>query len=298
MAVSRRLGRVGPIPGLLLAPGVLIILAVYVGCTLWSVWISFTSSKAFPSNNFVGFDQYERLLDNERWSISVHNLLIFGTGLVGVCLVLGFLMAVFLDQKIRGEDFFRTIFLYPFSMSFIVTGVAWQWFLNPEFGLQKVVRSLGWSSFTFDWLVNPDKVIFALLIAAVWQASGLVMAILLAGLRGIDEDIWKATRIDGIPAWRVYASVIVPMLAPMFATAAVLLSVTVIKAFDLVKSMTTGGPGLSSEVPAKFIMDLMFERANIGMATAASTLLLVTVIVIVVPLLYAQSRRAAKGGGH
>ena len=298
MAVSRRLGRVGLIPGLLLTPGVLIILCVYVGCTLWSVWISFTSSKAFPSNNFVGLAQYERLLDNERWSISVHNLVIFGTGLVCICLVLGFLMAVFLDQKIRGEDFFRTIFLYPFSMSFIVTGVAWQWFLNPEFGLQQVVRNLGWSSFTFDWLVNPDRVIFALLIAAVWQASGLVMAILLAGLRGIDEDIWKATRIDGIPAWRVYASVIMPMLAPMFATAAVLLSVTVIKAFDLVKSMTTGGPGLSSEVPAKFIMDLMFERANIGMATAASTLLLVTVIVIVVPLLYAQSRRAAKGGGH
>ena len=292
MATSKRLGRIGLLPGLLLAPSVLIVLAVYVACTLWSVWISFTSSKAFPSNNFVGLAQYARLLDNERWQISVSNLLVFGTGLILICLTLGFLLAVFIDQKVRGEDGFRTIFLYPFSMSFIVTGVAWQWFLNPEFGLQKVVRDLGWTSFTFDWLISQERVIYAVLIAGVWQASGLVMAILLAGLRGIDEDIWKASRIDGIPRWRMYVQVIVPMLAPMFATAAVLLSVTVIKAFDLVKAMTTGGPGLSSEVPAKFIMDLMFERANIGLATAASTLLLATVVIIVAPLLYMQSRRA------
>lgn len=294
MATSQRLGRVSAVSGLLLAPSVLMVLLVYIGCTIWSVWISFTSAKALPGGNFVGFDQYVRLFNTERWQISTFNLLIFGVGMLVFCLTLGFLMAVFLDQKIKGEDFFRTIFLYPFAMSFIVTGIAWQWFLNPELGLQHVMRLLGWESFTFDWIINPDKVMYTILIAGVWQASGLVMAIMLAGLRGIDEDIWKAAKIDGIPPWRMYLQVVLPMLLPMLATAGVLLSISVIKSFDLVVAMTSGGPGLSSEVPAKFIMDNLFLRANIGLATAASTVMLVTVIAIVVPMLYAQ-HRSSKG---
>ncbi len=294
MATSKRLGRVGWLSGLLLSPSLLIILLVYIGCTLWSVSISFTSAKALPGGVFVGFDQYVRLFNTERWQISTLNLLIFGVGMLVVCLSLGFLLAVFLDQKIKGEDFFRTIFLYPFAMSFIVTGIAWQWFLNPELGLQHVVRLMGWESFTFDWIINPDKVMFTILIAGIWQASGLVMAIVLAGLRGIDEDIWKASRIDGIPAWRMYLQVVLPMVLPMLATAGVLLSISVIKSFDLVVAMTSGGPGLSSEVPAKFIMDNLFLRANIGLATAASTVMLVTVIAIVVPMLIAQARHAQR----
>jgi len=292
MATSHRLGRIGIRAALLMSPSVLIVLLVYIGCTLWSVWISFTSAKALPGGQFVGFAQYERLFATERWSISIQNLAIFGVGLICVCLVLGFLMAVFIDQKVRGEDFFRTIFLYPYAMSFIVTGVAWQWFLNPELGLQKIMRDFGWSSFSFDWLINPERVIYTVLLAGVWQASGLVMAIVLAGLRGIDEDIWKAARIDGIPPWRMYLFVVLPMLAPMLATAAVLLSITVIKSFDLVVAMTAGGPGLSSEVPAKFIYDFLFVRSNIGLASAASTVMLLTVLAIVVPLIYWQQYKS------
>jgi glucose/mannose transport system permease protein len=181
-------------------------------------------------------------------------------------------------------------------MSFVVTGLVWQWFLNPELGLQKMMRGLGWESFTFDWLVNPDYVVFTLVIAAVWHASGLVMAIMLAGLRGVDSEIWKAAKIDGIPAWRVYVSIVMPMLGPTVVTAVVLMSITVVKLYDLVVAMTNGGPGNESEAPAKFVMDYLFERGNIGLATAASTIMLITVLVVLAPYLYLKYGRPARAG--
>ena len=139
--------------------------------------------------------------------------------------------------------------------------------------------------------MQQDAVIYTLVIAAVWHAAGLVMAIMLAGLRGIDEEIWKAARIDGIKPWRVYLSIVTPMLGPSFATAAVLLSASVVRLYDLSVAMTNGGPGLASEVPAKFVMDHLFERQNLGLATAAATSMLITVAAIAAPFLYWQSRR-------
>ena len=133
--------------------------------------------------------------------------------------------------------------------------------------------------------------IYTLVIAAVWHASGLAMAIMLAGLRGIDPEIWKATRVDGIPAWRTYLFVIVPMMTGSFATAGVLLATSVVRLYDLSVAMTNGGPGVASEVPAKFVMDYLFERANIGLATAAATTMLVTVVAVVAPWLYWQAHR-------
>ena len=220
----------------------------------------------------------------------------FGVLFIAGALVLGFVLAVFIDQHVRFEGAFRTIFLYPYAMSFIVTGLAWQWFLHPELGLQKAVRDWGFTSFTFDWIVQPNLVIYTLVIAAIWQASGLVMAILLAGLRGVDAELWKAARIDAISPWRVYLSIILPMLTPMLVTAAVLLAVAVAKLYDLVIAMTKGGPGISSEVPAKFIMDNFFERSNVGLGSAAATVLLVTVIAIVAPWIYAEHLRPRRSG--
>jgi glucose/mannose transport system permease protein len=205
-------------------------------------------------------------------------------------MVIGFLLAVFIDQKVAGESGLRTIFLYPYAMSFVATGLVWQWVLNPGAGIQHAVRQMGWEDFTFDWIIDQDKVIYTIVIATVWQASGLVMALLLAGLRGIDEDIWKAARVDGIPTWRVYVTIVVPMLAPSIATVFVLLSTGVVKLFDAVASMTQGGPGTASEVPAKFIMDHLFGRANIALASAGSVVLLLTVIALLAPLLYLRRR--------
>ncbi|MDP9044947.1 MAG: sugar ABC transporter permease [Pseudomonadota bacterium] len=279
-----------------LLPMAVTVLVVYVGTILWSVRISFSSSKVFPRNDFVGFAQYERLFATERWQVSLHNLVVFGLLFVVVCLALGFLLAVFLDQKVRGENVLRTIFLYPYAMSFVATGLVWQWMLNPELGIQSSVRSLIGPGFDFDWIVNQDKVIYTLVIAAAWQASGLVMAVLLAGLRGIDEALWSAARIDGVPRWRYYLSVVVPQLGPAFGTAFVLLAVGVVKVYDVVVAMTQGGPGTASEVPAKFIMDNLFNRANVGLASAASTVMLLTVLALLLPWWYlrsVQARRAA-----
>lgn len=291
----RDLRRQGPAL-LALAPAALIVIVIYLGTMAWTVRLSVSSSKLLPVFDFVGWQQYARLFATERFVQSAWHIALFGLLFIAASLVLGFLLAVFIDQNVRFEDGFRTIFLFPYSMSFIVTGLAWQWMLNPALGLQKAVRDLGLEDFTFDWLVRQDRVMLTLVIAALWQASGLVMAILLAGLRGIDAELWKATRIEGIPRWRVYLSIILPMLTPMLVTATVLLAVAVAKLYDLVVAMTKGGPGLASEVPAKFIMDNFFERSNVGLASAAATVLLVTVLAVLAPWIYAGALRARRQG--
>jgi glucose/mannose transport system permease protein len=269
-----------------LLPAFLIVIFAYIFTMLWNIQISFTDSKLLPVNVFVGMKQYQRLFATPRWNLSIENMIIFGIGMIIICLILGFLLAVALDQKVRFENTFRTIFLYPFAMSFIVTGLAWQWILNPTLGLQQAVHNWGWPGFRFDWIVQNDKAIYVVIFAGVWQASGLVMVILLAGLRGVDEELWKAARVDGIPTWRVYWNIVLPIIRPTIVTACVLLSIAVVKVYELVLSLTGGGPGISSEVPAKFIMDYLFGRGNIGLATAASTIMFLAVLVILTPWLY------------
>jgi glucose/mannose transport system permease protein len=276
---------------LALAPATIIALVVYCGATCWTIWMSLTSSRMLPNSVFVGLRQYFALASNERWIVSVQNLAVFGTLFVAVALALGFVLAALIDRNVRGEGVLRTVFLYPFSMSFIVTGLAWRWLLDPSLGVTAILHSIGFEGAQFDWLVRQDRVIYTLVAAAVWHASGLAMAIMLAGLRGIDPEIWKATRVDGISTWRTYVFVILPMMTGSFATAGVLLAASVVRLYDLTVAMTNGGPGVASEVPAKFVMDYLFERANIGLATAAATTMLVTVVAVVAPWLYLQAYR-------
>ena len=275
-------------------PMALTVLGVYIGTVLWSVRISFSSSKVFPRDDWVGFAQYARLFDTERWNVSLHNLAIFGVLFIVACLVAGFLLAVFLDQHVRGENALRTVFLYPYAMSFVATGLIWQWVLNPTLGVESVVRRLGFADFRFDWIVSQDKVIYTLVLAAAWQQAGLVTAIVLSGLRGIDESLWSAARIEGVPRWRYYASIVLPQLAPALGTAFILLAITMVKVFDVVVAMTQGGPGNASEVPAKFIMDNLFLRANVGLASAASTVMLLTVLALLLPWWYSRSLAARR----
>ena len=210
-------------------------------------------------------------------------------------MVLGFLLAAFIDQNVSGEGFLRTVFLYPYAMSFIATGLVWQWMLAPGAGIEGAVRALGFTDFRFDWIVDQDMAIYTIVIAAVWQASGLVMALMLAGLRGVDPEIYKAARLDGIPAWRVYLQIVLPMLGPTVATVFLLLATSVAKLYDAVVAMTQGGPGTASEVPAKFIMDHLFLRSNIGLASAAAVMLLVPVVALLAPYAYARSRAHGNG---
>ncbi len=267
---------------------ILTVLVVFVGGTTWTVVHSFTKSKLLPKLNFVGFDQYERLWGTRRWLVSIENLALYGLLSLIFTLVIGFALAAMLDRKIRGENVFRTIFLYPFALSFIVTGLAWQWILNPDLGLQQVVRDLGWASFELNPLNNPDTVMYGVLVAGLWQGTGLIMVIMLAGLRGIDEDIWKAARVDGIGTVKTYLRVIIPMMRPVFVTALVLIASGIIKLYDLVVALTNGGPGLSSEVPAKYVINYMFRAQNLGQGFAASTMMLLSVVIILIPWAYLE----------
>jgi glucose/mannose transport system permease protein len=276
-----------------LLPMALTALVGYLGSMLWTLRVSLTSSRTFAVDDYVGLAQYARLFANERWLLSLENLAVYGVLFVVGCLLLGLLLAVLIDRQVRVEAALRTAFLYPYAMSFVATGVVWQWLLNPSLGIQEVVRRLGLAGFQFDWIVDPDKVIYTIAIATIWQASGLVMVILLAGLRGVDPEIWKAARLDGIPAWRVYSSIVLPMLGHSFATAAILLLAAVVKLYDAVVAMTQGGPGTASEVPAKFIMDHLFGRANIALASAGAIVMLVTVMALLAPVLYLRRRAAA-----
>lgn len=270
-------------------PMILTALVVFLGGTIWTVVYSFTNSKLLPRANFVGFDQYERLWSQNRWLVSIQNLMFYGVMSLVFTVVMGFVLAVLMDQKIRFEDTFRTIMLYPFALSFIVTGLVWQWILNPEFGIEGVVRDLGWTSFSFDPLNNPDTVLFGLLIAGLWQGTGFVMCLMLAGLRGIDEDIWKAARVDGIPTWKTYVMVIIPMMRPVFITTLVIVASGIIRLYDLVVAMTSGGPGgNASQVPAMYVYDYMFQAQNLGQGFAASTMMLLSVLIVLIPWAYLE----------
>ncbi len=271
------------------------VLVAYVASILWTLRISLSNSKLLPRNDWAGIDQYVALFGSERWTTALINVALFGVFFIAGAMVLGFLLAVFIDQKVRLEGVFRTIYLYSFAMSFVACGVVWQWMFNPTLGIQRSLRQWGWESARFDWITTQDMAIYCIVICVLWHSAGLVMAILLAGLRGIDEEQWKAARIEGVPRWRYYLNIVLPQLGPSIGTAVVLLAVSVVKVYDAVVAMTNGGPGDATDVPSKFIMDNLFERQNIGLASAASATMLVTVVIIVAPMVYARSRANSKG---
>lgn len=268
---------------------ILTALVVFVGCTTWTIYHSFTKSRLLPApEKWVGLDNYDRLWSESRWLISIENLAIYGVCSLVLSLVIGFILAALLDRKIRFENTIRTIILYPFALSFVVTGLVWQWLLNPDLGIQNVIRELGWTNFAFDPLNNANIVIYGILIAGVWQGSGFVMVLMLAGLRGIDEDVWKASRVEGIPTWKTYIFIVIPMMRPVFVTALVIISAGIIKVYDLVVAQTSGGPGIASEVPAKYVIDKMFGSQNLGLGFAASTMMLLSVLVVLIPWAYLE----------
>ncbi|HXH04178.1 MAG TPA: sugar ABC transporter permease [Candidatus Competibacteraceae bacterium] len=280
------------LPKLVLAPSFLITLVFIYGFIVWSGYLSFTDSKTLPSFTWVGLEQYQRLWANPRWLTAISNLGVFAVLYIGIASVLGLLLAVLLDQRIRAEGTLRTLYLYPMALSFIVTGTVWRWMLDPGLGLQKVMQDFGFAGFTFDWLVNRDMVIYTVVIAGIWQASGFVMAMFLAGLRGIDSEMIKAAYIDGATLPRIYWRIIIPQMRPVFLSAFVILSHLAIKSFDLVMALTGAGPGYASELPATFMYTHTFTRSQMGLGAASAMMMLMTVAAIMVPYLYSELRGA------
>jgi len=279
------------LPKLVIAPGFVLGFAFIYGLMIWNGVLSLTGSRMLPNyENFVGLEQYVQLWSMDRWYVALKNLGIFSVLYVGGSMLVGMVLAIFLDQKIRAEGWLRTIYLYPMALSFIVTGTAWKWILNPSDGLQKLVQDLGWSSFSFDWLVQSDYAIYCVVIAGVWQSAGFAMALFLAGLRGIDDSIVKAAQIDGASLPLIYWRIVLPILRPVMFSIILVLSHLSIKSFDLVMALTAGGPGYATDVPATFMYTMSFTRGQIGLGAASATMMLATVAAIVVPYLYSELR--------
>ncbi len=279
------------LPKIVLSPSIALLMWFVYGFILWTTYISFTKSKILPKYDFWGFGQYVRLWSLDRWHTAVTNLAIYTILFLILCIAIGIVLAILLDQKIRAEGFLRTIYLYPMALSFIVTGTAWKWVMNPTLGIEKFFIDIGYENFTFDWLVTPGMSIYCIVIAGVWQSSGFIMAIFLAGLRSIDDEILKAAKIDGAGLFSIYSKIILPMMRPVFMSAVVILVHLSIKSYDLIIALTSGGPGTSSDMPAVFMTQFAFNRSEIALASSSAMMMFLTVAAIIIPYLYSELRR-------
>ena len=277
-------------PKLVLAPSFVLAFFFIYGLMAWNGYLSLSASRLLPNYEFVGLEQYARLFESERWWVALKNLAIFGGLFLFFGMAIGLLLAILLDQKIRAEGVLRTIYLYPMALSFIVTGTAWKWILNPGLGIEHLMQGWGFTNFKFEWLIDPDMAIYTVVIAGVWQSAGFVMALFLAGLRGIDESIIKAAQIDGASLPRIYWRILIPSLRPVFFSTLMVLAHIAIKSFDLVMALTAGGPGFATDLPATFMYTMAFTRGQIGLGAASATVMLATVAAIVVPYLYSELR--------
>ena len=286
------------LPKLVLSPSLAAVLIFVYGFIGFTVWVSFTDSrilpfvgpKGGPAFDFIGLSNYQKLFKLSHWEIAITNLGVFAFLYILISCMIGLMLAIFLDRKIRGEGTLRPIYLYPMALSFIVTGTAWKWFLDPGIGIENTMHVWGWESFSFDWIKSREMAIYTVVIAAVWQTSGFVMAMFLAGLRGIDNEILKAAQMDGASNWNLYWRIIIPQLRPAFLSAFVILAHLAIKSYDLVIALTGGGPGRATELPATFMYSYTFARNQMGIGASSAVIMLMTVAAIIVPYLYAELR--------
>jgi glucose/mannose transport system permease protein len=280
-------------PQLALTPALLITAVAFLGAIGWTVYMSLTRSRRFAEYDINWAEwsrQYDRLFKDNGWQISLQNLVILGIGST-LAIAFGFVLAALIDREKRGEGFFRTVFLYPLAVSLIVTGVAWRWMFNPSFGVQHFLHSIGLTFIDFDWLSKADTAMYGIILAYIWQGSGFYMALMLAGLKSINTEIWSAARLDGVSFWRFYAEIIIPMMKFTFLTCAILLSLGVVKAYDVVVAMTNGGPGQATWVPGYFTINAYWAKSNLGYASAAAVIMLLITAAIFLPLALATMLR-------
>ena len=276
---------------LVLLPCAVVALYFIWGFGAYTVFLSFTKSTFLPNHQVIGFAQFGELFSDARWWVAYRNMFIFGGLYLGCCIVLGILLAVLLDRVTVGETLFRTLYLYPMSLSLVVTGLAWQWLLNPTSGIQQIVRDFGFEGFSFNWVASQDYAIYTIVFAAVWHGTGLIMILFLSGIKSTDSEIWKAARIDRVPTWRVYFNIILPQLRTTMLTAVMLLGFQVVRSFDVVVALTDGGPGFASDVPARYVFEYFFQRGRIGQGAAGAVIMVATMILIVLPYLIFEVRR-------
>ena len=278
-------------PQIALAPATLVTLTAFVGAIAWSIYLSFTASRRFPDYTLIGLKQYQRLFNDDAWYIALKNMLILGVGSL-LSIVVGFALAALIDREIAGKAIFRTIFLYPLAVSLIVTGIIWRWLFNPTLGIEGFLHSIGLTGASFNWLASPNTVMYGIILGVVWQSTGFYMALMLSGLKSINTEIWQAARLDGVPFWRLYFEVIIPMMKLTFITSILLLSIGVVKAYDIIVAMTNGGPGGSSYVPAYFAIQAYWVKQNLGFASAAAAIMLLITAILFLPFIIFRRKAA------
>ena len=288
----RRLRHWGP--GLLLLSPSLILLAVFVyGLIAWTIKVSVSDEhNARGSKGFVGLENFTNLFTNDindRFVHSLKNLLIFTVVFMIGTMLLGLLWAFLLERGVKGEGFFRTIYLFPMAVSFIASGVVWRWLMNPaDGGLNAVFDGLGLGFLQNTWWTNPDWGMAAMALPAVWQLSGYVMALFLAGFRGIPQELREAAAMDGASTYRLYRNVIFPQLTPVALSALIIVGHMSMKMFDLI--MSVSGAQWLTEVPAVYVWQALLT-SDYSKAAAISIILLLLVAVVIVPYLIYTNRQ-------
>ena len=278
------------LPALVLSPSLLLVGVCVYGFIAFTFYLSFTASTILPNMTLAGGENYARLFSLSTFFSSLGNLGLFATLSIVISMALGMTLAILIDQRIRAESIFRSIFLYPMALSFIVTGTAWKWLLDPSIGLERTVHLMGFESFTFNWIKDGEMAIYTVVIAAVWQTSGFVMALFLAGLRGIDNEVLNAARVDGAKSWRIYTRIIIPQLGPSFISSFVILAHMAIKSYDLVIALTGGGPGRATWLPSVFMYQYTFTRNEMAVGAASAVIMLIGIAVVVVPYVRREMR--------
>ena len=276
--------------------------AIFVyGFIGWTIYISLSDwTRLVPDFTFVGLRNFARLFTYPRFQIGLRNLGVFTAIFVIGSLIIGFLLAILLDRRIRAEALFRTIYLYPLALSFIVTGVVWRWLLNPgspqigSTGINLLLERLGLGFLKSGWYTDPRIGIIAVAVAAIWQMSGYVMAMYLAGLRGIPPEFWEAAKVDGASEVQIYWHIAFPLLRPITLGAIIVLGHISLKIYDLIVAMTGPGPGFSCDVPAYFMWDSAFRANRFAEGAAIAVILLSMVSLLIIPYLLLSIRREAK----
>lgn len=286
------------LPFALLVPSLIASFIYVFVFTGWTFYISLSDSSLLPTYGWKGFENYDRLWAGRRWNVAYRNLLFFSSLYVIGAMAVGLLLAILIDQKVRAESVWRTIFLYPLAVSFVVTGTVWSWLYSPAVGIEFFVKSLGFENFDFALTASRQYAIYAIVITGIWQSSGFAMALFLAGLRSVDQDLIKAAQIDGASTFRTYRRVVLPAIGPIFLAVAVIILQFAIKTFDLAVALTGGGPGISTTFPAIVVYDYMFQRGQIAEGAAAAIMMLAALTIVLVPYSLWLVWRRRRESGH
>jgi glucose/mannose transport system permease protein len=269
---------------LVLSPSILAVAVFIYSFIGWTFWISTVNwNEALPNYDFVGLRNWTMMLSSQRFQTDIRNLLMYAAGFMFQCIVFGFLLAALLDQHIKGESIFRTIYIFPFAVSIIVTGVAWRWVMRPDSGLNLLLEYVGLEALKSQWYSHPTLGIAFITIAASWQFMGYIMALYLAGLRGIPQEVREAALIDGCNTINLYRRIIIPMLSGVTFTAIVLTGMGAIRAFDIVAAMSGSGQAYSTDTLAFHMFEQTFLADRYALSAVIGSVMIIISSLLVIP---------------